>query len=194
MSSLTIEYPYPLSGVYYTFKAQYDAPWYGNRADINAHRLLEWIAVEGREQLLAALDQLDSVVEHVVHHEDEEYPDDGHLGWDRKEDYLEWLEKFGTEMLRALVVTAGTWAYDPAWVAFNNRTVELLAKSIRRTREHGNAPILADALEEAGCANPELLQRCRNAKPDARSNWVVDLLVAGADGMYQRPVVPTPER
>ena len=43
------------------------------------------------------------------------------------------------------------------WLAFNNNTVRNLALAIR---DHGRVeafPVLADALEEAGCTNADVL-------------------------------------
>jgi hypothetical protein len=39
-------------------------------------------------------------------------------------------------------------------------------------------PILADALEEAGCTNADILSHCRGPWPHVRGCWVVDLLLA----------------
>jgi hypothetical protein len=46
------------------------------------------------------------------------------------------------------------------------------------TREFGAMPILADALQDAGCAHDGVLTHCRDATaPHARGCWVVDLLL-----------------
>ena len=37
--------------------------------------------------------------------------------------------------------------------------------------------ILADALEDAGCTNADVLDHCRGAGPHVRGCWVVDLLL-----------------
>ncbi len=37
--------------------------------------------------------------------------------------------------------------------------------------------VLADALEEAGCANADILSHCRSAGPHVRGCWVVDLIL-----------------
>jgi hypothetical protein len=39
------------------------------------------------------------------------------------------------------------------------------------------SPILADALEEAGCTNPEILEHCRTQGEHVRGCWVVDLVL-----------------
>ncbi|AMV28155.1 hypothetical protein VT84_27360 [Gemmata sp. SH-PL17] len=37
-------------------------------------------------------------------------------------------------------------------------------------------PILADALQDAGCDNDDILSHCRGEGPHVRGCWVVDLL------------------
>jgi hypothetical protein len=41
-------------------------------------------------------------------------------------------------------------------------------------------PILADALEDAGCANPDLLDHCRTPGVHVRGCWVLDLILGKA--------------
>ena len=38
-------------------------------------------------------------------------------------------------------------------------------------------PVLADALEEAGCDSPDILTHCRGDGPHVRGCWVVDLVL-----------------
>ena len=38
-------------------------------------------------------------------------------------------------------------------------------------------PILADALEDAGCTDQAILDHCRGAGPHVRGCWVVDLIL-----------------
>jgi hypothetical protein len=53
-----------------------------------------------------------------------------------------------------------------------------LARQIAASGDYSALPILADALEEAGCDDEFLLQCCR-LPPNglARGNWVVDRLL-----------------
>ncbi len=67
---------------------------------------------------------------------------------------------------------------DPAWLAWNEGTVPRLARAIAEEGNYAALPILADALEEAGCGNGEILAHCRSSGPDARSSWVVDLILS----------------
>jgi hypothetical protein len=67
-------------------------------------------------------------------------------------------------------------AVDPSWLAWNGRTVIKLAAGIYEGRRFGDLPILADALEEAGCADGAILAHCRSGGEHVRGCWVVDLL------------------
>ena len=44
-------------------------------------------------------------------------------------------------------------------------------------RAFDRLPILADALEDAGCDNADILNHCRSAGPHVRGCWVVDLVL-----------------
>lgn len=56
-------------------------------------------------------------------------------------------------------------------------SVTRLAQAIYDEHRFGDMPILADALEEAGCDNEEVLAHCRAATPHVRGCWVVDLVL-----------------
>ena len=63
-------------------------------------------------------------------------------------------------------------AFDPRWLTSD---VRLLAQGIYADRAFDRLPILADALQDAGCANREILAHCRTPdKPHARGCWIVD--------------------
>jgi hypothetical protein len=66
---------------------------------------------------------------------------------------------------------------DPAWLTWRDGTVPGLAQSIYEERAFERLPILADALEDAGCAGPDLLSHCRQPGIHVRGCWVVDLLL-----------------
>jgi hypothetical protein len=63
------------------------------------------------------------------------------------------------------------------WLAWNDGTVAKLANSIRAERRTDVFPILADALEEAGCTNADLLTSCRHGAPDIDGAWVLQVLL-----------------
>jgi hypothetical protein len=69
-------------------------------------------------------------------------------------------------------------AVDLAWLAWEGGTVARLAGAVYEGRSFDQLPILGDALEEAGCADAEMLAHCRQ-QPGAhvRGCWVLDLLL-----------------
>jgi hypothetical protein len=68
--------------------------------------------------------------------------------------------------------------FRPARVDFvSGATVANLAESIYTDRFFDRLPILADALEDAGCTNADMLEHCRGPGLHARGCWVVDLLL-----------------
>ena len=69
------------------------------------------------------------------------------------------------------------WHVDPAWLVRNDRAVVQLAQVIYAEDRFGDLPILADALEEAGCARPDVLEHCRGRMPHYRGCWVVDAVL-----------------
>jgi hypothetical protein len=57
-------------------------------------------------------------------------------------------------------------------------TTRALARQMYESRDFGAMPILADALQEAGCDSEEVLSHCRDPKQvHVRGCWVVDLVL-----------------
>jgi hypothetical protein len=63
---------------------------------------------------------------------------------------------------------------DPRW---RTSAVLDLARSMYESRDFAAMPILADALEEAGCDDADVLAHCRGDGPHVRGCWVVDLVL-----------------
>jgi hypothetical protein len=63
---------------------------------------------------------------------------------------------------------------DPSWLT---PAVTAQAVAIYAERAFDRLPILADALEDAGCDNADLLAHCRGDGPHVRGCWVVDLVL-----------------
>jgi hypothetical protein len=63
---------------------------------------------------------------------------------------------------------------DPSWLT---STVRTLAEGIYAERAFDRLPILADALQDAGCADPDMLDHCRGSGSHVRGCWVVDLVL-----------------
>ena len=66
---------------------------------------------------------------------------------------------------------------DPAWLTRNGGTVARMAAAIHESGDFGGVPVLADALDEAGCEDRTLLEHCRGPGPHVRGCWAVDLLL-----------------
>jgi hypothetical protein len=66
---------------------------------------------------------------------------------------------------------------EPAWRSWNDGTVARLAQAMYDARAFDGMPVLADALEEAGCRSPDIVEHCRGPGPHVRGCWVVDLLL-----------------
>jgi hypothetical protein len=62
-------------------------------------------------------------------------------------------------------------------LAWGDGAVPKLAQSIYDEAAFDRLPILADALEEAGCSEEALLAHCRGAGGHVRGCWAVDLLL-----------------
>ena len=65
-------------------------------------------------------------------------------------------------------------AFDPAW---RTPTAVALASGMYESRDFGAMPILADALQDAGCDSDEVLGHCRGPGPHVCGCWVVDLVL-----------------
>jgi hypothetical protein len=65
-------------------------------------------------------------------------------------------------------------AFSPDW---RTNTVLTLARQMYEGREFSAMPILADALQDAGCDSADVLDHCRGGGPHVRGCWVVDLVL-----------------
>jgi cell wall assembly regulator SMI1 len=63
------------------------------------------------------------------------------------------------------------------WRAWNNGTVIDLARGIRDQGRTDEVPLLADALEDAGCTQADLLDLCRNGIPQIDGAWLLGVLL-----------------
>jgi hypothetical protein len=66
---------------------------------------------------------------------------------------------------------------DPSW---RTPSVVALAQRAYEDRAFESLPVLADALEEAGCDHPDLLGHCRQPGEHVRGCWPVDMLLGKA--------------
>ncbi|WP_143393201.1 hypothetical protein [Fimbriiglobus ruber] len=66
------------------------------------------------------------------------------------------------------------WSLDPG---LRTATAVSLAGHMDESGDFSTMPILADALQDAGCGDEKLLSHCRGPGPHVRSCWVVDLVL-----------------
>jgi hypothetical protein len=67
--------------------------------------------------------------------------------------------------------------FRAAWKTWNEGVVSRIAQTIYHDRAFDLLPILADALEEAGCGEAEILNHCRYPGCHVRGCWVLDLVL-----------------
>ena len=66
---------------------------------------------------------------------------------------------------------------DPTWLTQNHAAVVNVAKKIYDDTAFDQMPVLAEALEQAGCTSLAMLTHCRQSTEHVRGCWVPDLLL-----------------
>jgi hypothetical protein len=65
--------------------------------------------------------------------------------------------------------------FEPAW---RTPTTDALARTVYERQAYDRLPVLADALEAAGCTDATMLNHCRDTTlSHAKGCWVVDLVI-----------------
>jgi hypothetical protein len=101
------------------------------------------------------------------------------LAWSHTQNDPDTAAKIGTrvyaELLRDIfgnpfrpVAFSGSWRTD---------TAVSLARTMYEARDFSAMPILADALQDAGCDSEDVLTHCRGDGPHVRGCWVCDLVL-----------------
>ena len=83
-------------------------------------------------------------------------------------------EKGEADVLRDILGPIRRIAFNATW---RTATVTALAEAIYDDRAIDRLPILADALEDAGCTERDILDHCRQPGVHVRGCWVVDLIL-----------------
>jgi hypothetical protein len=65
-------------------------------------------------------------------------------------------------------------SFDPGW---RRPTVATLARELYEAQRFDRMPVLADALQDAGCEDADLLAHCREPGAHVRGCWVLDLVL-----------------
>jgi hypothetical protein len=66
---------------------------------------------------------------------------------------------------------------SPDWLVWSDSTLPRLAEAIYDDRAFGHLPVLADALEDAGCTDPDILSHLRSPGVHVRGCWALDLVL-----------------
>ncbi|AMV27420.1 hypothetical protein VT84_23675 [Gemmata sp. SH-PL17] len=91
--------------------------------------------------------------------------------------------EYGTDWIESLALTVARCVWgnpfrpmtvDPGWVTSD---VTSLSRQMYESRDFSAMPILADALQDAGCDSADVLDHCRGPRPHVRGCWVVDLVL-----------------
>jgi hypothetical protein len=68
-------------------------------------------------------------------------------------------------------------AIPPSWLAWHEGLIPSMARRMYDERHFAELPVLADALEDAGCEDADILDHCRGGGPHVRGCWVLDALL-----------------
>jgi pSer/pThr/pTyr-binding forkhead associated (FHA) protein len=69
---------------------------------------------------------------------------------------------------------------EAGWLAWEGGQIGSMARHADQAGDFAGLPVLADALEEAGCTDADLLAHCRSGGGHLRGCWAVDLLLGRA--------------
>jgi hypothetical protein len=87
-------------------------------------------------------------------------------------------ESVACELLREVIGNPFDQAtINPEWLAWNGGQIVTLAQTIYDEERWQDMPVLADAVEEAGCTDERILAHCRQSDEHVRGCWLVDLLL-----------------
>ena len=95
----------------------------------------------------------------------------------------DWVALFQSErvplcdLIRDVFGPAPGWATPPVVSPWLTSTVTALARHIYQSLDFSPMPVLADALQDAGCDDEGVLGHCSGGGPHVRGCWVVDLLL-----------------
>jgi hypothetical protein len=66
---------------------------------------------------------------------------------------------------------------NPAWLRWHYGLLVSMARQMYDSRDFADMPVLADALEEVGCQDQDILAHCRSGGEHVKGCYVVDALL-----------------
>jgi hypothetical protein len=145
--------------------------------DRTEEHMLPWLR-EHRKELFLVLDQMSDTVRVVGEHVGGILSDQDQFNarWNGAKECVRFLGEWRETILNAAEIVYGQLTQIN--LAWRTSDAVALARGIYDDRAFDRMPILADALEDAGCDNADILSHCRDTKtPHARGCWVVDGLL-----------------
>ncbi len=94
--------------------------------------------------------------------------------WNPRSECIDYLHRWRQVIRNAVEDFNGGPMLNSSW---QTTTSIAIAEYISDDRAFDRLPILADALQDAGCEDADILDHCRGNGPHVRSCWVVDLLL-----------------
>jgi hypothetical protein len=88
---------------------------------------------------------------------------------DQAEAWADWLRDLRSPPRRVRL--------DPSWITANRGRVRRLAERLYAGKDWSALPVLADALEEAGCTSALLLDHLHSPGPHTLGCWALDLVL-----------------
>lgn len=175
---LTIDLPQPLFDLTRSCETECVVACCGTDAFVlSSASIASWLEAHGVGPAWLALDQLADLIRQVEGHSGSVVSggDDFNRIWATAAEATSYLRLWWLVTFTAVeTVTGRSLVLDPAW---RTATVLALADGIYVERGWERLPVLADALEDAGCTQPDILGHLRGPGPHARGCWVVDLLL-----------------
>ncbi len=96
----------------------------------------------------------------------------------RQEEYATLPPRHAPPFLRDIYGNPfGPIAFDASWLT---STVVAIAQGMYDSHDFDAMPVLADAIQDAGCDNADILTHCRGDGPHVRGCWVIDAILGKA--------------
>jgi hypothetical protein len=148
--------------------------------DVCGEQLAAWVAGQSAAHAVAALNQFEWLLDTISGHRGPVVADslDGHFNhtWQTPYDCLTYFAEWRQAIAEALTTLAESPFFSPNWLT---EPVAGLRDAILAERAFDRLPVLADALEEAGCDNRLVLDHLRTGEDHAHMCWVMDVLSVG---------------
>lgn len=86
--------------------------------------------------------------------------------------------QFILELFREVIPPPVDYEIKSEWLKWENSTIARMVKAIVDNKDFAHLPVLADALEEAGCTNTLILNHCRQPGRHYYGCWFLDECIA----------------